>query len=110
MDETPVEYRVTFAIGDFQKSLRFNFDGLLHTAINFGPACLCKAVPCVQIKKRPPIFDECDIRMSLGSDRMTGHKLFPFRSSLSRELIDDLSRIHGQFCLVTNSYDQLAVL
>ena len=57
-----------------------------------------------------PVFDECDIRMSLGSDRMTGHKLFPFGSSLSRELMDDLSRSHGQFSLVTNSCDQSAVL
>jgi hypothetical protein len=56
------------------------------------------------------LFDERDIRMSLGSDRMTGHKLFPLRSSLSRERPDDLSRSHGQFCLVTNSCDQPAVL
>lgn len=35
-DETPKEYWVTFAIGDFQKSLRFVSAGLLHTAIIFA--------------------------------------------------------------------------
>jgi len=55
-DETPVECRVTFAIGDFQKSLPFVSDALLHTAINFGLASYCKAVPCVQIKERFPQY------------------------------------------------------
>ena len=44
-DETPVECKVTVAIGDFQKSLPFVSDVLLHTAINFGLASRCKAVP-----------------------------------------------------------------
>jgi hypothetical protein len=49
-DATPVDRRVTFAIGDFQKSFRFVSDGLLHTAINFGLVSLCEAVLYIQIK------------------------------------------------------------
>jgi hypothetical protein len=37
-DETPVECKVTVAIGDFLKSLPFVSDALLHTAINFALA------------------------------------------------------------------------
>jgi hypothetical protein len=70
-DEPPVECRVTVAIGDFQKSLPFVSDGLLHTAINFGqklPSFPMQGNPVRTDKgKIPPVFDKRDVRQGLGS-------------------------------------------
>jgi hypothetical protein len=68
--------QVTFAIGDFQKSVPFVSDALLHRAITFG-----KKLPIFPRQgssvrtdrgKIPPIFDEGEIGiLRLGGSRGT---------------------------------------
>src|SRR5688572_20430567 len=75
-DETPVEYRVTLAIGGFQKSLPFVSNALLHTAITFGqklPIFPKQGSPmCTDRGEIPPTFDEREIGRRLGS--CSGHR------------------------------------